>query len=327
VSLSSVEFSRSTRFASWPGTCRFLDISTMHPNAPPERGILLRFFAALFVGAMVLGPVLYFVTRGHWPFHRVMDRALMISALAALGLAWPRLRFREWWPLRHWAIVQVLLGLLIALLSVQTILAVDFACGGLAWVKLTSHEWTKIILTTLLAALLVPPAEETIFRGFLQTEIVGRLGWRGGWTATALLYALAHFLKIPDTIDQQPVRLWSGVTALGASFQTLGAALHAVVAPANAAGAYPGKLVNLILIGLVLGGTFRRTGNLWLNYGLHGGWIVGLFIGLKMTQPAQVSIWTGTDLVSSPLTTIVLLLLGWWLWRYYRRPQPGANAS
>jgi len=296
-------------------------------SSPSDRGILLRFLVALFGGAMVLGPVLYFVTCGHWPFHRVMDRALLISALAALGLAWPRLRFHDWWPLRRWAIVQVLLGLLIALLSVQTILAIDFACGGLAWVKLTSPERTKIILATLLAAALVPPAEETIFRGFLQTEIVRRLGWRTGWTLTALLYALAHFLKIPDTIDTQPVHIWSGATALGASFQTLGASLHAIVAPASAADAYPGKLINLLLIGLILGGTFRRMGNLWLNYGLHGGWIVGLFIGLKMTQPAQVSIWTGKDLLSSPLTTLVLLLLGWWLWRYYRRPQPGSGSG
>jgi membrane protease YdiL (CAAX protease family) len=296
-------------------------------SSPSDRGILLRFFLALFGGTMVLGPVLYFVTRGYWPFHRVMDRALMISALAALGLAWPRLRFRDWWPWRSWAVAQVLLGLLIALLSVQTVLALDFACGGLAWVKLTAHERTTIILTTLLAALLVPPAEETIFRGFLQTEIVRRLGWRAGWTLTALLYALAHLLKIPDTIDAQPVHLWSGVTALGASFQTLGASLHSVVAPASAADVYPGKLVNLLLIGLALGGTFRRTGNLWLNYGLHGGWIIGLFIGLKMTQAAQVSIWTGKDLLSSPLTTLVLLLLGWWLWRYYRRPQLSSGSG
>jgi membrane protease YdiL (CAAX protease family) len=251
-----------------------------------------------------------------------MDRALMIAALAALALAWPRLRFRDWWPLRRWAIVQVLLGLLIAFLSLQTIFAIDFAFGGIAWVTLTSHERTKIILGILLAGLLVPPAEETIFRGFLQTELVRRLGWRAGWIVAALVYALAHFLKIPDTIDAQPVHIWSGVTALGASFQTLGASLHAMVAPTNAAEVYPGKLVNLLLIGLILGGTFQRTGNLCLNYGLHGGWIVGLFIAIKMTRPAQVSIWTGEDLLSSPLTSGVLLLLGWWLWRYYRRPQP-----
>ena len=276
---------------------------------------------------MVFGPLIYFVTLGHWHFHKVMDRVLLISALAALGVAWPRLRFRDWWPLRRWAIAQVLLGLLIALLSVQTILAIDFACGGLAWVQLTPHDRMKIIGTTLLAALTVPLAEETIFRGFLQTELVGRLGWRGGWILTALIYAIAHFLKIPATIDSQPVHVWSGVTALGESFQTLGAALHAMVAPENAAEIYPGKLVNLLLIGLILGGLFPRTGNLWLNYGLHAGLIVGLFIGLKMTRPAQVSIWTGTDLVSSPLTTLVLLLLGWWLWRYYRRPQPGSGSG
>jgi membrane protease YdiL (CAAX protease family) len=277
--------------------------------------VLLRFFLALFVGAMVLGPILFFALRGHFPFHRVMDRALMISALAALGLAWPRLQFREWWPLRRGAIMQVLLGLLIALLSVQTIIALDAGFGGLAWATITAHERTHIFITALVAALLVPLAEETIFRGFLQTEISRGLGVRWGWFLAALIFALAHFVKIPVELDQQPVHLWSGVSAIGQAFL-----------PVVQGAFFGAKGANLFIIGLILGGTFRRTGTLWFNYGLHGGWIVGLMLATGLTRPAQVSIWTGEDLLSSPLTAVVLLLLGWWLWRFYRRPQLGANA-
>jgi len=278
---------------------------------PPERGVLLRFFAALLVGAMVLGPLIYFVLQGRVPFHRAMDRALLIGALGALTVAWPRLRFREWWPWRRSALLDGVFGLFVALLSVQTILALDVGFGGLARVPMTSHDLWKVVALALVAALLVPLAEETLFRGFLQTEISRRLGARGGWLLTAAIFALVHFLKIPDALDRQPVHWWSGPGALGAAF---GPIIHGWF--------LSGRGLNLLIIGLILGGIFRRTGTLWFNYGLHGGWIFGLLLAIKLTQPTGASIWTGDDLLGSPLTSIVLAVLGWWLWQFYRRPQP-----
>jgi membrane protease YdiL (CAAX protease family) len=274
--------------------------------------VLLRFFLTLFFGAMVLGPLFYLALGGVFPFHRVMDRALLVSALVALGWAWPRLQLCAWWPLHRGAPGQALLGLLIALVSLQTILGLEVGFGGLTWAISTPDERLRIIGTALAAAILVPLTEETIFRGFLQTELSRTLGLRGGWIAAALIYTLAHFLKIPVTLDHRPIHVWSGVTAVGAAFGPL---LH---------GAFlNGHGLNLLLIGLILGGLFWRTGMLWLNYGLHGGWILGLLLASGLTRPAPTaSIWTGSDLLASPLTTLVLVLLGFWLWLFFRRPPP-----
>jgi membrane protease YdiL (CAAX protease family) len=275
----------------------------------------------LFFGAMVLGPLIFF-TLGKWVgFHRAMNRALLICALAAIATTWPSLRLREWWPLHRGAIGQVLLGLLMALISVQTILGLDIAFHGLVWATIDAQARTKIITTALVAALLVPLTEETIFRGFLQTELSRRMGMMGGWLLAALIFALSHFLKTPATLDHQPVHLWSGVTAVGAAFTPL------------LKGGFLGEQgLNYLIIGLILGGLFWRTGMLWLNYGLHAGWIVGLQLSVGLSRPAPTAtIWTGQDLLSSPLTTLVLVLLGFWLWLFFRRPlpepEPAANAS
>lgn len=286
----------------------------IEPATPPGV-VLLLFFLALFGGAMVLGPLIYAALHRWVPFHRAMDRALLLAALAALGIAWPMLQFRAWWRPGRQAIFDVVLGLLAAFVAVQTIVGLSVGCGGLSWAVLTSHERTRIVTTALVAALLVPPAEETIFRGFLQTEFTRWLGARAGWIIVALLYAIAHFLKIPDSLDHQPVHVWSGVTAIGAAFQPL------------AQGWFLGwKGANLLILGLVLGGVFRRTGTLWFNEGLHAGCIVGLLLTSGLTRPTHASFWTGEDVLSSPLTALVLAVLGWWLWRYYHRP-PEAGST
>ena len=286
------------------------------PSAPKPRGVLLPFLLVLFAGAMVLGPLIYLVLHRWVPFHRAMDRALLVSALGALVVAWPRLRFREWWPWRRASVVEVFIGLLLALVSVQTIVALDAGFGGLEWAPLTAQERGRAVLLALIPALLVPLAEETIFRGFLQTELSRSLGARWGWLLTAVVFMLAHFLKIPDSLDHQPVHWWSGPGAIGAAFLPL---VHGWF--------LGGKGANLLAVGLVLGGIFRRTGTLWLNYGLHAGWIFGLLLAIKLSQPVHASLWTGDDLLASPLTGIVLAVLGWWLWRFYRRPQPESGST
>ena len=293
-----------------------MNAATPTAPIPASRGVLLRFALVLFLGTIILGPLLYGVL-GRWvPFHRAMDRALLISALAALALTWSRLRWSEWWPWRRGAVAQVLLGLLVAVVSMQTILCLEAALGGLQWADVVSRQRAHVILSATIAALIVPLAEETIFRGFLQGELSLRLGLRGGWMMAALIYALAHFLKIPNEVDRGAIHWWSGASALGAAFLPLA---HGDF--------FSGRGVNLLLIGLILGGTFRRAGTLWFNYGLHGGWIYGLLLASGLSRVERVSIWTGDGLLSSPLTTIVLGVLGWWLWRFYRRPLPASGTG
>jgi len=198
---------------------------------------------------------------------------------------------------------------------------------GFTSAHLSGNEIAGRVVLALVAALLAPPLEETIFRGFLQRELVERLGWRAGWVLAAVIFMLAHFMKIPVELDQQPVHLWSGATALGAAFANFG---HDLSQPENL-----GKAVNLFLVGLILGGVFLRSGTLWLNAGLHSGWIFGLLLFTGLTRPMDppyVS-YFGHDILSSFSTTVVLLLLGLWLWRYYRHPSilpeptPGIGAN
>ncbi len=297
-------------------------IDAMPSPAVPVRSSLSLFLAVLLLGAAILGPILYFAGNVFFslPFHRAMDRALLFSALAALIVAWPRIDLRAWWPLDSSSWKQALLGLAMALVSTQLILGLEMSIVGLKWAALSPRDEHRIILTAVVAAFLVPLAEETIFRGFLQTELIRRLGVRGGWILAALLFALSHFIKIPVELDHAPVHAWSGFTALGSAFLPV---LHGEF--------LSGRGFNLFLIGLLLGGAFLRSGQLWLNYGLHGGWILALLLSSGLARPGDaMSFWWGGGLLDSPLTSLVLLLLGFWLWRYYLPPwiesERGANA-
>jgi membrane protease YdiL (CAAX protease family) len=293
--------------------------------ALPEKYILPVFFLTLFVGAMILGPVLYFGLGFAWPipFHRAMDRALLISAVAALGLFWSRIPLGKLWPWKGDAWKQLLFGYFIAAVSIQAMMGFNLALSGFTSAHLSeSKAWGRVLMA-LVAALLAPPLEETVFRGFIQRELVRGLGWRAGWVLAAVIFMLAHFLKIPVELDHQPVHLWSGATALGAAFSQFGQDL---LRPENI-----GKAANLFLIGLILGGIFLRSGSLWMNAGLHSGWIFGLLLFTGLTRPVEppyVS-WFGGDILSSLSTTLVLLLLGLWLWRFYRHPSvsPETGAS
>lgn len=318
----------------------------------PGKFVLPVFFLTLLVGAMVLGPVLYFAMETVWPipFHRAMDRALLISALGTLGLFWPRISWRTLWPWNGSAWKQLLLGLFIAAVSMQAMIGAHLALAGFSSAHLDAGAaWGRVLLAVV-AALLAAPLEETLFRGFLQRELVQGLGCRAGWLLAAAIYMLAHFLKVPVELDHEPVHWWSGATALGAAFSQLG---HGFLVVGNL-----GKALNLFLVGLILGGVFLRAGSLWLNAGLHGGCIFGLLIFTGFTRPhtLEYSIVDalpggpeqsrtviideptnprftehfGNDILSSPATTVVLVLVGLWIWRFYRHPSvlpdSGANA-
>jgi membrane protease YdiL (CAAX protease family) len=296
----------------------------------PGKLVLPVFFAVIVLGAMVLGPVIYFAMQPIWPafpFHRAMDRALLVSALAALALFWPRIEFSTLWPWNADAWKLVLLGLIMAFVAIQALLGIDLAAAGFHSAQLGAGKvWARVGMA-LVAAVIVAPVEETIFRGFLQREFTRGLGWRAGWILAALIYALAHFLTTSG-LDQEPVHWWSGAAAWPAMFAQAGAEL---TSPENVI-----KALNLFLLGLVLGGLFLRAGSLWINAGLHAGLIAGLLLFTGLTRPDEPPrvAWLGGNILSSFVATVVIILLGLWIWRFYRHPsivpepapETGANA-
>jgi membrane protease YdiL (CAAX protease family) len=282
----------------------------------PGKLVLPVFFAVIVLGAMVLGPVIYFAMQPIWPafpFHRAMDRALLLSAVLALGLCGPRIDWRTLWPWNGEAWKQALLGLLMAFVAFQALMGFDLAAAGFHSAGLsTGKVWARVGMA-LVAAVIVAPVEETIFRGFLQREFTRGLGWRAGWILAALVYALAHFLTTSE-LDKAPVHWWSGVTAWPAMFAQAGADL---TSPENVV-----KALNLFLLGLVLGGLFLRAESLWANAGLHAGLIFGLLLFTGLTRPDEPPrvAWLGGNILSSSVTTVVILALGLWIWRFYRHP-------
>ena len=292
---------------------------------------------------MVLGPVIYFAMETVWPipFHRAMDRALLISALGRWGLFWSRISLEDALAVESAARgSNCCWGYFIAAVSMQAMIGAHLALAGFSSAHLDAGAaWGRVLLAVV-AALLAPRWRRRVFRGFLQRELVQGLGWRAGWLLAAAIYMLAHFLKVPVELDHEPVHWWSGATALGAAFSQLG---HGFLVAGNL-----GKALNLFLVGLILGGIFLRAGSLWLNAGLHGGWIFGLLIFTGFTRPhtLEYSIVDalpggpeqsrtviideptnprftehfGGDILSSLATTVVLVLLGLWIWRFYRHP-------
>jgi membrane protease YdiL (CAAX protease family) len=293
----------------------------------PGKWVLPLFLLTILVGAMILGPLIYFALEAVWPipFHRAMDRGLLISAVAALGLFGPRVPLRELWPWEHRTWMDLLLGTFIAAVSIQAMLGFNLALAGFTSAHLSAGQaWGRVLLA-LVAAVIAPPLEETVFRGFIQRELIAGLGVRAGLVIGALTYTLAHFLKIPVELDHEPVHLWSGATALGAAFTHFGQDL---LQPQNL-----GKEANLLLIGLILGGIYLRSGALWVGAALHSGWIFGLLLFTGFTRPVVPPYQPGFggDILSSLSTTMVLLLLGVWIWLFYRHPSikpevPGDDA-
>jgi membrane protease YdiL (CAAX protease family) len=288
-----------------------------------RRHRLLSFFAITFFGPILLGPILYFGVGPFFPlpFHRAMDRALLLSALAALAVLWREIALRQLWPLNSRTGWQLAFGYLLAFVSAQAMLGLELAVRGFTSTHLDTPHLVARVLMSLVAALLIPLLEETVFRGFLLVELAQKLGRRRGWVLAAIIFMLAHFLKIPESLDHQPVHVWSGLGAMGAAFLPI---VHGEF--------LGGRGANLFLVGLILGGIFLRAGTLWINAGLHSGWIfmVLLFSGLtRPVSPPYTSAFGTGDILSTPLTSLVLIALAAWLWRFYppRSDEPANGAS
>jgi membrane protease YdiL (CAAX protease family) len=277
----------------------------------PARYVLPVFLLLVLVGPMILGPLLNLALEPFGlPFHRVISRALLLSALAALLLFRRRLRLKLWWPMEAAAFPQIGLGLALAILSSLLMIGLDFLFCGFQSANLSFAPAAQHLLTALLAALIVPVLEETLFRGFLLTLLVETTGRWIGWLLAAFLYALAHFLRLPSETTPPPVHFYSGATAILSIFTHLGQGDF-----------LSGRGLNLFLVGLILGAIFLRTGTLWINAGLHGGWILILMTFTALTRPPPG---LGADLLSSPITSAVLLAL---LIACTRLPAPNKNPS
>ena len=291
----------------------------------PLRSLVLYLLAVLLLGALfapglhglaVWGGhhVPFLATLAEGPFHRVVQRSLMLVAI--LGL-WPLLRglnIRSWdgvglvrpagqWPRLAWGFAAGFGSMAaIALLAMAT---------GARRLAVDPH-WATSLFTAALSAGVVAVVEEVLFRGALFGALRRAHHWVVALAASSGLYALVHFFQRSPS---------AGSVTWGSGFVTLGQMFRGFV---EFDVLVPG-FFTLTLAGLMLGLAYHRTGSLYFSIGLHAGWIFWLKSCAVLTdaQPAAHPwLWRSARLTDGWPAFAVLGALFGSLVLVWRRPAP-----
>ncbi len=273
---------------------------------------MLGYLAVVFLGAAAVAPWVYLTVQhyapgsgiAHQPFHRYVNRCLLVLALAgiwplvlALGLkSWAEIGWKRsvpWWR-------EARAGLFFGFVSLSLAAVAALACGGHQWrADHTAVEWAKHLGNAVGSAVLVSVLEELLFRGAVFSALR-----RGGSFAVAAavsagIYALVHFFERPP----EPTQVDAAT-----GFLMLGRMLHGFMDPLAV---FPG-LLTLALAGGLLAWARERTGALWFGMGLHAGWIFWLksYGFLTVEAPtATGALWGSAKLYDGWAALIVLSLV------------------
>ena len=270
------------------------------------------YIAVVFLGGALLAPWLYwlaqacagtFPTLAHYPFHRFVNRALLIVALAGLwpllralgatslreiGLAAPAGRWRKLWR-----------GFLLGFISLALVAVITLAAGGRAFNQGTdAMRLTEKIAGAALSAVVVAVLEETLFRGGIFGGLRRVFHWSLALVVSSMIYAIVHFLA---SVSYEGTVTWlSGLELLP---RMLGGF-------ANWEQIVPG-FFNLTLAGALLALAYQRTGNLYFSIGLHAGWVFWLKSYRTFTADvagANAWFWGTGKLIDGWLALLALLL-------------------
>ena len=212
-------------------------------------------------------------TNTHWwhsawlarqPFRRVLDRTLLVVALAGL---WPLLRALD---LRSWAQLgfprvpawrqQLGSGLLVGIGSLAVAAVLGMVVNG---ETLGASRPAGRLLGYVGTAAVVALVEEVLFRGGLQGALQRCMDRRVGLVVASAVYAVAHFIKPSQVnVPAESVEWSSGFAYLVLAMSGFARTPETWVA-----------LVTLFLAGVILGWAFLRTQALYWSVGLHAGWV------------------------------------------------------
>lgn len=218
------------------------------------------------------------------PFHRYVTRCMLVIAVVGL---WPLFKVQGYssWdsvglpPLRR-HLRFVVLGFGMGFLSLGFVLAAALAGEGRTLnIDADPGKLFRHLVNAGLAAAVVGPVEEILFRGALFGAIRRQRGWKIALLVSSLMYSLVHFLDRGRWTG--PVVWYSGFFVLGKMF--IGTGDLSVLIP---------RFLSLLVAGGVLGLAYQRTGNLWFSIGLHAGWIFWLkSYGFITEQGPSSALW------------------------------------
>ncbi|MFH1067533.1 MAG: CPBP family intramembrane glutamic endopeptidase [bacterium] len=263
-------------------------------------GAVFFLLAVILLSAVLSPPVFWIVDSWMprvFPFRRVFNRMVMISALVSL---WPLARY---WGVASWKQLGLadpawkkewLRGLALGCATMAVLFSLHLIGGARAWLNNLGGQKIAAFLAT---ALVVGFLEELLFRGLFFHALREKLGkWAGLWAVLlSAFFADAHFLKAQNVA--LPIHWQSGWEAWGGILPTLSQTVE--ILP---------HWFSLFLVGLILCAAVWRQRSLWLAIGLHTGWILILKCGESLTIPSPLlpNFWFG-ETVTTGAWAIFLL--------------------
>ena len=226
----------------------------------------------------------------------ILTMPLLYVEFILLLRLWGKKVYKQTQILRHYGLertpqnaMDLLHGLAIGLINILILFGVEGLLGWLVWEK-PSIFLLRVILEGLIIALVYGFAEELIFRGWLFDELQRDYNLRVVIWATAVIFAVTHFIKpLPEIIQTSP------------------------------------QFFGLLLLALFLVWAKRwRRGRLGLSIGLHAGLIWGYYIinvGQLTKYSGAVPDWV-TGVNRNPLAglmgLVLLSVLALWMGRKSR---------
>jgi len=293
----------------------------------PARALGL-YVAVVFLGGGLLAPWLYWLVQASGdslagladkPFHRYVNRAMLVLALAGM---WPLLRAfgarspREFGlvhPAGQWR--RLLGGFSLGLASLAVVAGVSVLSGVRQLApEVAPGEVTRKLLAGALTAVSVSLIEETLFRGAIFGAFRQVTHWINALLISSAIYAILHFLESAKQVGE--VHWYSGLALLPRMLRGF-ADVERIV---------PG-FFNLTLAGALLAFAYQRTGTLYFSIGLHAGWIFWLRVYGALTDtasPPGAWFW-GTDRMTDGWLALPVLASA--LWILHRRWRPPANTA
>lgn len=288
----------------------------------PLRALLI-YFITVFIGGALLAPPLYWLLHSHFesPFHRYVNRCLVILALAGL---WPLVKnlgltsFADVGLVKPSGQMKKLGGgFLLGFISLAVVAGLAFALHARQLnPKLSNGQIFNKLFGTAAAAIVTATLEEILFRGALFGALRKVFNWVFALFLSSLFYALMHYLE--SAKDPASVTWLSGLQLLPSMLANLGN-FHAMV---------PG-FFNLTLAGLILGWAYQRTGNLYFSIGLHMGWIfwVKAYAIISSLTPGADAWWWGSGRMAVvngwaalPVLVVTLFVFRWQTRKYSSHP-------
>lgn len=254
-----------------------------------------------------------------FPFHRIGERIAMLALLIGFVLVARRLGLADRASLGYGAprrqfLREMALALAIGVTTMLAVVALMTALGLLDWspaAALSASRLAKVIGQGLLSGIAVAFIEETFLRGAMLTAVQRESGSTTAIVSTAILYSATHFIgKFHIAADQ--VTPHSGVDLLAGFLQTFSHPL-----------AIADAFLCLFAVGAVLAAVRVATGNIAACLGLHAGWVWVILVAHEMSHPQESSplrfLLSRFDGFIGWLVLAWTAVLGWVLWRFYKR--------